>query len=103
MQSNDDDTINSPTNNFTTSSNYIATVKNGICEFSRKPKEDAIVWLRDAILIPSLVDYSENEILRILILKMKEAALSWASKTFQNHNGLSSLEEFTTLFKKKIQ
>jgi hypothetical protein len=33
---------------------------------------------------------------------MKEAALSWASETFQNHNGLISLEEFTSLFKKRF-
>lgn len=80
----------------------MATVINGIREFSGKPEEDAIVWLRDALLITSLVNYSENEILRILILKMREAALSWASETFQNHNGLLSLEEFTTLFKKRF-
>jgi hypothetical protein len=43
----------------------MATVINGIREFSGKPEEDAVIWLRDALLMTSIVNCIDNEILRI--------------------------------------
>jgi adenosine deaminase len=53
-------------------------------------------------MITSLSGFSENKTLRAVILKLRETTLSWASKLFQNQAGRVTLEEFTTLFKKRF-
>jgi hypothetical protein len=53
-------------------------------------------------MITSLSGFSENETLRAVILKLRETALSWASELFQNQAGRVTLEEFTTLLKKRF-
>lgn len=64
---------------FNTSQSYnMATATNEIMEFKGSNEEDANVWLRDILLITKLGGFTEEGTIRDIILKLRDASLSWA-------------------------
>ncbi|KAF9762051.1 Retrovirus-related Pol polyprotein from transposon 17.6 [Nosema granulosis] len=80
----------------------MATVANGIREFNGNEEEDANIWLRDVLLITNLMNFTEEDTLRIIVMKLRNTALSWTSETLQQASGTIRLEEFLALFKKRF-
>ncbi|KAF9760631.1 hypothetical protein NGRA_3076 [Nosema granulosis] len=94
-----------PINNLLSSSSFnynMATATNGIREFNGNEDEDANIWLRDVLLITKLMNCTEDDTLRIIVMKLRNTALSWTAETIQQANGTMSLEDFLILFKKRF-
>ncbi|KAF9760646.1 hypothetical protein NGRA_3071 [Nosema granulosis] len=82
--------------------NNMATATNGIREFSGKPDEDATVWLRDVLLIARLGGYTSSDTLRMIVVKLRNTAIAWATELIEQRNWHIDLEEFTGMFRRRF-
>ncbi|KAF9758268.1 hypothetical protein NGRA_3183, partial [Nosema granulosis] len=81
----------------------MATVANGIRDFQGNSDEDVNIWLRNVLLITNLMNFTEQDTLRLIVMKLRNTALSWASETLQQCSGSIKLEHFLGLLKNGSQ
>lgn len=80
----------------------MATTANGITNFHGNEDEDITVWLRDIQLIAKLGNLPDQDQLRVIVLKLRGKALSWASELIESLSWNITKDDFITALKKRF-
>ncbi|MGL6007837.1 MAG: hypothetical protein ACRC1D_00070, partial [Culicoidibacterales bacterium] len=81
---------------------YMATVQKMFRLFGGGEDEDVGVWIRDARLVAEVYELSERELVKLMIVSLKDNALSWASQVLLGCTASIGLNEFIELLKKRF-
>ncbi|KAF9760730.1 hypothetical protein NGRA_3042 [Nosema granulosis] len=80
----------------------MATAMKSLKEFTGTEEEDVELWLRESKLVTTLLNVNDRDTVKILVLKLKGKALSWATHLLNPEIGLPNWEEFLKMISKRF-
>ncbi|MGL5707633.1 MAG: retroviral-like aspartic protease family protein [Aeromonas sp.] len=89
-------------NNDMNKSYNMATDKKLLRTFGGDVMEDISVWIRDAMLLAEVFEWSERDTVKMLIGALKDDALSWASQVLSGSINVITLESLVSQLKKRF-
>jgi hypothetical protein len=80
----------------------MATAQKIFRTFGGNDNEDVSVWIRDVLLVAEVCQMNEKDVIKGMIMSLRDGALSWASQILSGRTNMLTLNDIISLIKKRF-